>query len=44
MSSGRRRVLRAGFQLGSAALAVHLVLPQLAGLEATGRALATATW
>jgi len=44
VSGRRRRVLGAGLRLGSAALAVHLVLPQLAGLEATGRALATATW
>jgi uncharacterized protein (TIRG00374 family) len=37
-------VARIAVQLAMIALAVHLVLPQLAGLEATGRALARATW
>jgi uncharacterized protein (TIRG00374 family) len=39
-----RAVARIAVQLAVIALAVHLVLPQLAGLQATGRALARATW
>jgi len=39
-----RTAVRFTVQLAVIALAVHLVLPQLAGLEATGRALARATW
>ena len=43
--SARRTVLRWAFLLATLFLAVHLLLPQLAGLEATSRALArTNVW
>lgn len=40
----RTGVLRLIVQIGVLALAVHLVLPQIAGLRTTGEALANATW
>jgi uncharacterized membrane protein YbhN (UPF0104 family) len=43
-SGGRRHWLRTALQLGAAFLGIHLLLPQLAGLEATGEALARTTW
>ena len=39
----RRRVLRLAFEIVALALGVHLVIPQIAGLEATGSQLARAT-
>ena len=39
-----RRALRIAFALGALFLAVHLLLPQVAGLEATAEALSHATW
>lgn len=40
----RRAGVRIALQLGALALGVHLLLPQLAGLSATGRQIAKATW
>jgi uncharacterized membrane protein YbhN (UPF0104 family) len=41
---GVRPAVRLAVEIGTLALAVHLMLPQIAGLGATGEALAHATW
>lgn len=40
----RRRLVRSIASMATIGLAVHLVLPQLAGLRATGEAIARASW
>ncbi len=44
LTAAGRRLLKLALEIGTLALGVHLLLPQLAGLRATGRALARATW
>ena len=44
LTAAGKRVLKLALEIGMLALGVHLLLPQLAGLRATGRALARATW